>query len=64
MDQPACTGQVLGVSVQDIVNSFERTFYLDEDSGHREQYQVRLVVGEFGFEPSHCFWNLISAGLE
>ena len=31
---------LLIVSVQDIVNSFERTFYLDEDSGHREQYQA------------------------
>jgi len=25
------------VSIQDIVNSFECPFYLDEDSGHREQ---------------------------
>jgi hypothetical protein len=30
----------LGVRVQDIVNSFERAFYLDEDSGHREHCQA------------------------
>jgi hypothetical protein len=28
------------VRVQDIVNSFERAFYLDEDSGHREHCQA------------------------
>ena len=32
--------QLVVVSVQDIVNSFERTFYLDEDSGHREHCQA------------------------